>query len=94
MEKQDIFLFRFNHNDNITHIQKGILRLIESIELEKIFSPEELVAVKVHVGEKGNSSHVNPDHIKPIIDFIKSKGANPCLSDTNFVYEWELKNTL
>lgn len=92
MEKQDIFLFRFNHNDNITHIQKGILRLIESIELEKIFSPEELVAVKVHVGEKGNSSHVNPDHIKPIIDFIKSKGAKPFLADTNVLYKSERDN--
>ena len=46
----------------------------------------ELTAVKIHFGERGVTSHVQPLMIKPIIDFLLKAGAKPFLTDASTLY--------
>ncbi|MBO8131836.1 MAG: DUF362 domain-containing protein [Candidatus Marinimicrobia bacterium] len=92
MERSKLHLFRFTNKDNIEHVKKGIHRLLEAMKLESILKEEEIVAIKIHIGEKGNKTHLKPYHVKPIIDYIKNYGAKPFLTDTCVLYKSQRSN--
>lgn len=46
----------------------------------------ELTAVKIHFGERGVTSHVQPLMVKPVVDFLAASGARPFLTDASTLY--------
>ena len=45
-----------------------------------------LVAVKLHFGEEGNDSYINPVLVRQVVEKIASTGAKPFITDTNTLY--------
>lgn len=66
--------------------QNKIQRLFEAAGFDKLMRKGDLVAVKLHFGERGNDSYVNPIFVRPIADKIRDLGAKPFLTDTNTLY--------
>lgn len=46
----------------------------------------ELIALKVHVGERGNLGYINPNYARIVVEEVKSRGAQAFLTDTNTLY--------
>jgi len=46
----------------------------------------QLVALKVHVGERGNLGYVNPNFARIVAEEVKARGGKPFLTDTNTLY--------
>lgn len=46
----------------------------------------ELTAIKIHFGERGVTSHVQPLMLKPVVDFLAKAGARPFLTDASTLY--------
>lgn len=46
----------------------------------------DLVAVKMHFGEKGNTAYIRPVFVRRVVDVLKSLGAKPFLTDANTLY--------
>jgi Uncharacterized Fe-S center protein len=46
----------------------------------------ELTAVKIHFGERGVTSHVQPLMVKPVLDALHKAGARPFLTDASTLY--------
>ncbi|MDW7710291.1 MAG: DUF362 domain-containing protein [Deferrisomatales bacterium] len=46
----------------------------------------DLVAVKLHFGEKGNTAFLRPIFVRRVVDVLKGLGAKPFLTDTNTLY--------
>ncbi|MCK5023849.1 MAG: DUF362 domain-containing protein [Candidatus Aenigmarchaeota archaeon] len=44
------------------------------------------VGIKIHFGEKGNKTHINPVFAKKICDIVKGKGGTPELIECNTLY--------
>jgi uncharacterized Fe-S center protein len=44
------------------------------------------VAIKIHMGERGNKTHVSPEDVKVIFDKLKKMGCKPFLIDTTSLY--------
>ncbi|MDN5348335.1 MAG: uncharacterized protein PWP65_1899 [Clostridia bacterium] len=63
-----------------------VRRLWQHAGFEKIIAPEDLVAVKLHFGEKGNLAYLNPVLVREIVERIKAKQGKPFLTDTNTLY--------
>ncbi|MBN2441878.1 MAG: DUF362 domain-containing protein [Spirochaetales bacterium] len=63
-------------------------------ELDSIPMKNEMVAVKVHVGEKKNTTYIKPGLVKPIIEKIKRIGALPFLTETSTLYKGERSNAV
>ena len=61
-------------------------RLLAAAGLSKTIQPRELVAVKLHFGELGNTAFLRPVFLRQIVSAIKSQGAFPFLTDANTVY--------
>ena len=45
------------------------------------------VAIKIHMGEKGNKTHVSPQDVRIVFDRLKKSGCNPFLVDTTCLYQ-------
>jgi len=63
-----------------------INRLLAKCEINKIFNQDDLIAIKVHFGELGNTSFIRPIYLRPIIDILKKLHTKPYLTDTNTLY--------
>lgn len=60
--------------------------LLSAVGLKARFLKGNLVAVKMHFGEKGNASFIRPVFVRRVVDRIKETGALPFLTDTSTLY--------
>ncbi len=61
-------------------------RLLAACHINQKYSPPQLVAIKAHFGEMGNTAFLRPVYFRPIIDVLKRMGTKPFMTDTNTVY--------
>ncbi len=66
-----------------------IRALLVQAGITSVVHENNLTAVKLHFGEKGNSAFIRPIFIRDIIDSITALGAKPFLTDTNTLYRGE-----
>ncbi len=52
----------------------------------------ELVALKVHVGERENLAYLNPNYARIVAEEVKARGAHPFCTDTNTLYSGGRQN--
>jgi len=65
---------------------KKIGRLLTTAKLDEVVAPRDLVAVKLHFGEKGNTAFIRPIFIREIVQQIKKVGGAPFVTDANTLY--------
>lgn len=53
-----------------------------------------LTAVKVHVGERGNDTFMNPVFVRKVVDCIKAAGGKPFITDSNTLYKGSRHNAV
>lgn len=68
--------------------------LYDAADFSSFLEPGELVAIKMHFGEKNNDTHVKPEMVKPIVGRVKQAGAKPFLTDTNVLYRSQRSNAV
>ena len=61
---------KYKHN-----IFDKINRLFDKVKLESIFTKGDLVALKMHFGELGNTAYLRSNYLIPAIERIRKKGA-------------------
>ncbi len=61
-------------------------RLLDRGGLKGKIKEKDLVAIKLHFGEKGNTGFVRPIFLRRIVDRVKQIKGKPFLTDTNTLY--------
>ena len=69
-------------------------RLTEMAGLASIVRPGELVAIKMHFGEKGGHAYIRPTFVRRIVDQVKRAGGKPFLTDSSTLYPGERKEAV
>jgi len=69
-------------------------KLFSEAGFKEMISPGDLVAVKLHFGEKGNTGFIRPQFIRKIVDEIKKAGGKPFLTDANTLYVGSRSNAV
>ncbi len=82
---------RAKHGNNLLD---KLGRLYDRAGFREIFSPSELVAIKVHFGEKGNTSYIRPQFIRKVVDKVKEGQGKPFLTDANTLYSGARANAV
>ena len=54
--------------------------------LPEVIRERDLVAVKLHFGELGNTAFVRPIFVRQIVKAVKALSASPFVTDTNTLY--------
>ncbi|MGB9803296.1 DUF362 domain-containing protein, partial [Desulfofundulus sp.] len=61
-------------------------KLFERAGMRDLIAPGDLVALKVHFGERGNTGYVRPQFIRRLVNKVKELGGKPFLTDANTLY--------
>ncbi|MBI3584056.1 MAG: DUF362 domain-containing protein [Nitrospinae bacterium] len=76
------------------NIFKKLDKLLVKSEFNNIIEKGDLTAIKLHFGERGNTSYVKPIYLRRIVDKVKSLGGMPFLTDTNTLYVGNRKESV
>ncbi len=69
-------------------------RLIDQAGIAKIISSGDLVAIKMHFGEKGGHAYIRPTFVRRIVDQVKELNGKPFLTDSSTLYPGERKEAV
>lgn len=82
----DVYFADFHASKPSDSVPRKITKLFKAAELGDVFSKGDLVAVKTHFGEEGNSAFLRAELVSVVVDNISKKGGNPFLTDCNTLY--------
>ncbi len=85
MSFSEVYFSSLKNPNEVTPLNK-ITRLLKRCGIQSIFNPGELVAVKLHFGELGNTAFLRPVYLRPVIEILKELKTKPFLTDTNTLY--------
>lgn len=68
--------------------------LLEKAGLNTAINKGDLVAVKLHFGEEGNTGFVHPVFVREVVARIKAAGGKPFLTDSNTLYRGQRSNAV
>jgi uncharacterized Fe-S center protein len=63
-----------------------VQRLFDRAEFCACIHERDRTAIKLHFGELGNDSYINPVYVRQVVDKVKGAGALPFVTDTNTLY--------
>jgi len=69
-------------------------RLTVQAGLSNMIRDGELVAIKMHFGEKGGHAYIRPTFVRRIVDQVKGLGGKPFLTDSSTLYPGERKEAV
>lgn len=76
------------------NLHSKLERLISSAGLPTMIHNGELVAIKMHFGEKGGHAYIRPTFVRRIVDQVKILGGKPFLTDSSTLYPGERKEAV
>lgn len=81
----DVFFADMRTRQGTSMLDK-VDRLFEGAGFSGLVSPKDLVAVKVHFGERGNTGFIRPQFVRRVVEKVAGCGGNPFLTDANTLY--------
>jgi uncharacterized Fe-S center protein len=70
-------------------LQGRLEKALERIDLSKYFSKDELVPLKMHLGNRGGHHTIRPNFVRLIAEELKKVGAKPFVTDSSRVKPYE-----
>jgi len=91
--KSPVFFLDFREIDK-EEMADGLSRLMDRLFPKDLIETGDLVALKLHFGEKGNNAYVKPSYLRSIIEKVDELGGKPFLTDTNTLYVGSRKESV
>lgn len=71
-----------------------VARLCDALNLKRVIKKNELTAIKLHFGEYGNDTHLNPTLVRQVVEKVLAAGGKPFLTDTTTLYSGSRHNAV
>jgi uncharacterized Fe-S center protein len=71
-----------------------VRRLFTEAGIGGCIRERDLVAIKLHFGERGCDTHVSPVHVRQVVDLVRAEGGRPFLTDTATLYSGSRSNAV
>ena len=84
--KSEVAFVRANRDETIEAVRQKIRALFLKADLGSCIQKQDLVAVKMHFGEKGNETSIPPSYVTPVVEEVKHRSGKPILTDTCVLY--------
>jgi len=89
-----VYFIRLADGSSIEQQAMAMRKIYDASGVSKVIAPKDFVAVKVHVGEKENTTHIKPELIRELVTKIKEQQAVPFLTETSTLYKGERENAV
>jgi uncharacterized protein len=68
--------------------------LWDAAEMGTKVARRDLVAIKIHVGEQGNTTHIRPEVVREVVKRVKAARGFPFLTETSTLYKGQRENAV
>ena len=89
-----VYLIKASVRDGEKLLSEKALRLFKFGRFAGCFKENDFTAVKVHIGEDGNTTHITAACIKGLIDELLALKTKPFLTDTSTLYTGRRSNAI
>lgn len=72
--------------ESVIQVKENFQEILKE-NIKEIFKPDDIVAIKLNMGEKGNTTHLKPAFIKEIVDVLLELKIKPFLFDSPVAYK-------
>jgi uncharacterized protein len=69
-------------------------KVLFSLDLGSIISTKDKVAIKTHIGDTNNDTHISPDLIAQVVQEVKKHNALPYITETSTLYSGPRSNAI
>jgi uncharacterized protein len=77
------------------HLQADALERVYSASgFASCLRPRDMVAIKLHVGEKLNTTHLRPQLVARAVELLKKASTEPFITDTSTLYRGQRENAI
>lgn len=76
------------------NLLKKVRALFDRAGFNSLIKEGELVALKIHFGQRGNLAYTHPVLARQVVDKVKERGGKPFLVDTNTLYSGGRQNSV
>ncbi len=92
--KSQVYFANLRSKSQATSLINKVGRLFEVAGFKNIIQPNEPTAIKMHFGEEGNTSFLNPIYVREVVKRIKKYKGKPFLTDANTLYKGSRNNSV
>ncbi len=92
--KSQVYLVKITAAEPACAWDAALRRLAAASGLAGICKPGDLTAVKLHFGEDGANTHMQPHMVRPLVAELQAAGAHPFLTDTATLYVGSRSNAV
>ncbi|OHB62043.1 MAG: hypothetical protein A2167_03575 [Planctomycetes bacterium RBG_13_46_10] len=89
-----VYFIKASAGDGEELISKKARKLFKAGGFASRFKENDFTAVKVHVGEKGNNTHLKAQYIKGLLDELLKLKTKPFLTDASVLYISQRRNSI
>ncbi len=65
---------------------RAVEQILSALSFNEVFQERDKIAIKLHVGEEHNDTHIKPELAAKAVDAVKKAGAYPFLTETSTLY--------
>lgn len=94
MEMSKVYYCSLYSDSKSRNLPNNVKKLFERAGFREFISENEQVAIKLHFGEKGNTTYMSPVAVRQVVDKVKEHGGKPFLTDTNTLYSGSRTNSV
>ncbi|MEN2257021.1 hypothetical protein AAIB48_04345 [Paraclostridium benzoelyticum] len=76
MEMSKVYYCSLYSDSQSRNLPNNVKKLFERASFREFISENEQVAVKLHFGEKGNTTYMSPIAVRQVVDKVKEYGEN------------------
>lgn len=94
MSRSKVFFVPTKDNPTVDEQVNAIAKLADAADMPDIIEPNDFTAIKLHVGEQHNTTHVRPEIIREIVSICHKRTPNVFLTETSTLYKGERENAI
>lgn len=72
----------------------AMAKIFDASGAAQVIGGNDFVAIKIHVGEKQNTTHIKPEIVKELVEKSRKLGGQPFLTETSTLYKGERENAV
>jgi uncharacterized Fe-S center protein len=92
--KSEVYYVGLPEHSSLHERSAAAQTLLARMPLEGVIARNDRTAVKIHVGEKNNNTHLDPAVIRVVVERLKALGATPFLTETSTLYKGQRSNAI
>jgi len=91
MSRAKVYFYDFEER-SMPSVEEAVEKLLDRVVEEGALKG--VVGIKVHMGEEGNVTHLRPEFVRCVVDYVRERGCEPVVFDTTSLYSGPRSNAV